>query len=183
MYATEEMLINMSEREAMKLSRPERRRRDRLIQKMQKHSKIGIGAVDNNSSSDMITISKAELQRLVDANVKAKIESVKSWREKAFRKMTYEMFYIISYVMYKYYGFGPKRMTQFCSYMFETYFDCYMDLDNGLETPRFEQIRSELNEKFRIDLFRNEFDEDGTMHQYPIDEQAYHDSVRGGTWA
>ena len=182
MYITDETLVKMKEIDAIKLSRPERRRREKLMQKFNKQKKLGISVVDN-SESDTITVSKTELQRMVEANVVAKMESIQSWRDRAFKKMTYEMFYIICYVMYKYYGFGPKRMTQFCSYMFETYFDCYMDLDNGLDKSKFEQMRSELNEKFKIDFLKTEYDECGNVSaQSIIDEQKIHDSIRG-TWA
>ena len=65
---TDEYLMSLSDRDALKLNRNDRRRRDKLLK--DRNKKIGINSVDK-STSDKITLSQAELKRLVDAQVKS----------------------------------------------------------------------------------------------------------------
>lgn len=175
---TDEYLINMSDKEALKLNRTERRRRDKLLTKK---DKTGIARVDN-SSSDMITISKAELKRLIDQNVKAKISSIDEYRSKIFKKITYEMFYIISYVMYKHYGFRTKRMNKFISYLFDTYYSVYMD-DEWQATfneSKFDSLRNEMRSAFDIQFLEQEYNDcNEVINTEVLDEEQIYNETRG----
>lgn len=174
---TDEYLMKMSDNEALKLNRSERRRREKLLTK--KTKQLGISSVDN-SKSDTITVSRAELKRMVDSQVMQKIESIDAYRNRIFKKITFEMFYIISYVMYKYYGFGFKRMNKFIKYLTDTYYDVYMDETKEPNKTRFDELRNELIQKFRIDWFEYEYDDDeNVIKETLLDETQMYEDVRG----
>lgn len=174
---TDEYLMKISDNEALKLNRSERRRREKLLTK--KNKQLGISSVDN-SKSDTITISKAELKRMVDSQVLQKIESIDAYRNRIFKKITFEMFYIISYVMYKYYGFGFKRMNQFIKHLTDTYYDVYMDETKEPNKSKFDELRNELIQKFRIDWFEYEYDDDDNVTKETLlDETQMYEDVRG----
>lgn len=174
---TDEYLMKISDNEALKLNRSERRRREKLLAK--KNKQLGISSVDN-SKSDTITISKAELKRMVDSQVLQKIESIDAYRNRIFKKITFEMFYIISYVMYKHYGFGFKRMNQFIKHLTDTYYDVYMDETKEPNKSKFDELRNELIQKFRIDWFEYEYDgDDNVTKETLLDETQMYEDVRG----
>lgn len=56
---TDEYLLSLSDRDALKLNRNDRRRRDKLLK--DRNKKIGINSVDK-STSDKITLSQAEIK-------------------------------------------------------------------------------------------------------------------------
>lgn len=176
---TDSYLMSLSDENALKLNRNDRRRRAKLLEKANK--KIGIKSVDN-SSSDKIVISQAELKRLVDLNVKQKIQSIEEYRNAIFKKITYEMFYIVSYVMHKHYGFGVKRMNKFIKLLFDTYYDVYMD-DEWQKTfneSKFDAIRNEMRTTFDIQFLEQEYDDaNNVINRTVLDEQKIYDEVRG----
>lgn len=176
---TDEYLMSLSGRDALKLNRDDRRRRAKLLKEQNK--KIGISSVDK-SNSDKITLSQAELKRLVDAQVKAKIQSIDEYRSAIFKKITYEMFYIISYVMHKHYGFGVKRMNKFIKFLFDTYYDVYMDDDwqKTFNESKFDAIRNEMRTAFDIQFLEQEYDDaNNVINTTVLDEQKIYNEVRG----
>lgn len=168
---TDESLIKMNDREALTLSRAERRRRDKLLSRNK--PKLGIAVV--NSDEDVITISKAELRRVIDANVKTKMDSIIEYRKRVFTRITFDMFYIICYVMVKEYGFGYRRLTAFCKHLSDVYYNVY-NTEESTPKPKIHAIRAELKAKFKITLFESDEDDPFDMLT-ELDEEAIYNSI------
>ena len=84
--------------------------------------------------------------------------------------------------MHRHYGFGVKRMNKFIKFLFDTYYDVYMD-DEWQKTfneSKFDAIRNEMRTAFDIQFLEQEYDDaNNVINTIILDEQKIYDEVRG----
>lgn len=138
---TDEYLLQMSEMDALSLNRKDRRYREKLLKQM-KGKKTGIPIADN-TTSDKLMVSKAELKRMIDSEVQSRVGSMQKTKDRIFSQVTFDIFYIILYTMDTRYGFRNKRIKDLSNNLFEVYTNAF----NG--TSSMQEIRDEINAKFK----------------------------------
>lgn len=154
----------MSE-DILKLSRSERRRRERELAKQNKKS----GIKPNVPDDERIEVTKAELKRLVDVEVTQRLilaqqnnlstnknnyiynyvktecdnivkDAVKSEREYIFKQVVYEQLYILCFILCEEYNFGGKRLLKTINRIIDVWYEIY-DKDKEKSQDRWDFIK------------------------------------------
>lgn len=144
MYS-DDALINMSDRDALKLNRNDRRRRDRLLSKSRKSNIASF-----NQKQDKVTVSQAELKRMIDEQVKIQLKDNEAYKSKVFQKTTFDFFYLIVYFLWTELGFGHKRMSIYINKLFDLYDNVF---DPDVKDIDIKTIREAIIDRFKMQLY------------------------------
>ena len=158
MNKADNYLLSISNKDAVKLSRQQRRQRDRLLSKQDK-AKSNIARLNNNDS-DNVTITVPELKRLIDEEVKKEFNRTKNDittnQQKFYNKTVLDMFVIIAYMMFTEYGFKATRLSKFTTKLIDLFSEAYGD-------GKLQFYRDVLTTNFKINLYEQLSDIDGKV--------------------
>lgn len=158
MNKADNYLLSISNKDAVKLSRQQRRQRDRLLSKQDK-AKSNIARL-NNVDSDNVTITVPELKRLIDEEVKKEFNRTKNDittnQQKFYNKTVLDMFVIIAYMMFTEYGFKATRLSKFTTKLIDLFSEAYGD-------GKLQSYRDVLTTNFKINLYEQLSDIDGKV--------------------